>query len=222
MSRPLLTITLPTRDRAAVIDRQLICLRGAIHNLPGQCELLVSDDASRDNTWEMLEQWRQVMAPHLRTRRNARPLGELGNVAACFQEAQGRFVWLVADDGISDEATPSRLAQVIENNPHLAAISLNHGCTVRNDTGKRSRWDGDQTIAGPEFAMAAIREWYQHLAFTSPGVPNGAGTGGGGRLAHRHQEPRLPALHHRLRGPERTGSDPVRIDVRRCGRPRRS
>ena len=101
-ARPLLTIAIPTFNRAeqlrgllAVLEPQLAATRDV--------EVFVSDNASEDATPEVIAAAQAIYAAtgaRLRTHRHLSNLGSDANFAFCFREALGSFFWMCGDDDL--------------------------------------------------------------------------------------------------------------------------
>jgi glycosyltransferase involved in cell wall biosynthesis len=107
-SQPLLTIAIPTYNRRKYLEELLICLEP---QLAGQhdVELLVSDNASTDDTQEMVEGFRQ-RGLQIRYIRNEENIGADGNFLQCFRLATGKYLWIFGDD---DLLTPKAIGQIL-------------------------------------------------------------------------------------------------------------
>ena len=97
-ARPLLTLAIPTYNRAAYLATLLTSLAPQLSRAP-QVELLISDNASTDDTPDVV---RRFMAEGMRCRylRNASNLDADPNFLQCYQQASGRFVWIFGDDDV--------------------------------------------------------------------------------------------------------------------------
>jgi abequosyltransferase len=106
--RPLLTIAIPTYNRAGCL-REL--LSGLAAQLKGESrvELLISDNASPDETPSVVQ---DLVAQGLSIRylRNAQNIGADANFLQCFERAQGKYVWLFSDD---DLIVPGGVAKIV-------------------------------------------------------------------------------------------------------------
>ncbi|WP_158819788.1 glycosyltransferase [Granulicella sp. S156] len=113
--RPLLTIAIPTFNRAVHLAELLAVLEPQLAAYP-QVELLVSDNASEDTTPQILAAAQERFAAQgipLVIHRHAVNVGADANFVSCYHRARGRFFWLCGDD---DLIVPGGLAQVM---PHL-------------------------------------------------------------------------------------------------------
>lgn len=111
---PLLTIAIPTYNRARFLAESLAVLGPQIQQLaqqhPGEVELLISDNASVDATANLLDATEQDGLP-LRRLLQPENIGSDRNFVACFRAARGRYFWLCGDDDI---LRPGAVAAVLD------------------------------------------------------------------------------------------------------------
>jgi abequosyltransferase len=123
---PLLTIALPTYNRADLLDRQLKWLADEVTGLDGRCEVLVSDNCSTDATPEVIERWSTAFGGiPVRHRRHRRNLGAVRNIFSCIEDAAGRFVWTISDDDPFDDGTVGFVLDQLSGSPDLELLVLN-------------------------------------------------------------------------------------------------
>jgi glycosyltransferase involved in cell wall biosynthesis len=96
--RPLLSFTIPTCNRAKYLDQLLGALLKQLHG-ESRVELIVSDNASTDNTPAVVEAYRQQGLP-IRYLRNQANHGPDFNILQCYEQAAGRYVWIFGDDDL--------------------------------------------------------------------------------------------------------------------------
>lgn len=111
MTRPLLTIAIPTYNRARELDRQLEWAVNAIDGRWDDIELIVSDNASPDETPHVCQNWRQRSGNRIGVFRQPSNLGLVRNALFCIEQARGAYTWLVSDD---DRIAPHTLNHVLE------------------------------------------------------------------------------------------------------------
>ncbi len=110
--RPLLTIAVPTFNRAEQLRGLLEVLEPQIAGTP-QVEVFLSDNASEDHTPEVIacaKQRFEAAGARLRTHRHAENVGADANFAFCFHQAAGRFFWICGDD---DRIVPGAVHEVL-------------------------------------------------------------------------------------------------------------
>lgn len=95
---PLLTIAIPTYNRVAYLGDLLSSLFDQLLTEPF-VELIISDNASSDETPVLINEYRRRGLP-LRYIRNETNLGADGNILQCFEQARGKYVWIIGDDDI--------------------------------------------------------------------------------------------------------------------------
>lgn len=101
---PLVTIAVPTFNRAALLQD---CLAAALSQTYGNFEVLVSDNASTDETAEILTSLSDRRLHFVRQEIN---IGLLRNLNALLEHARGEFVVFVPDD---DTIAPGMLERCI-------------------------------------------------------------------------------------------------------------
>jgi abequosyltransferase len=106
--KPLLTIAIPTYNRAWCLKELLSGLAGHLKDEP-RVELLISDNASPDETPSLIQNFRAQGLP-IRYLRNAENIGPDANFVQCFEEARGKYVWIFSDD---DLILPGAVAKIL-------------------------------------------------------------------------------------------------------------
>jgi glycosyltransferase involved in cell wall biosynthesis len=113
---PLVTIAIPTFNRASLLKD---CITSALSQTYRNFEVLVSDNASTDETWETLSEFANR---NLRVIRQSTNIGLLPNWNACLAEARGDYVVFVSDD---DKISPwllERCIEVVKDHPEIPII----------------------------------------------------------------------------------------------------
>lgn len=98
-ARPLLTIAIPTYNRAAYLDRSFEHHLTAFNAAGIDFEIFVSDDCSPDNTAEIVAKWSE-RDRRVRAVRHSENLGPYGNFLHCYRQARGEFIVWVGDDDL--------------------------------------------------------------------------------------------------------------------------
>ncbi|BCL38062.1 glycosyltransferase family 2 protein [Nostoc sp. MS1] len=125
----LLTISLPTYNRAKLLDKQLAWLANAIKGFESECEIIISDNCSEDNTPEIIKKW-QMALPNttFHANRHSKNLGVMRNIAYCLNAATSKYVWTISDDDrIEDTAIPY-LIKTLKESANLSLLILNFSC----------------------------------------------------------------------------------------------
>jgi glycosyltransferase involved in cell wall biosynthesis len=102
---PLITIAIPTFNRASWLHD---CVASGLSQTYRNFEIVVSDNASIDNTQEVLKQFSD---PRLRVIRQQNNVGFIPNWNACLAHAKGEYIIFVSDD---DRIAPYLLERCIE------------------------------------------------------------------------------------------------------------
>lgn len=134
LDRPLLTIAIPTYNRSQLLGALLGILAPQLAGHP-EVELLISDNASPDNTQEVVQQFIDA-GLSIRYRRHPENIGSDANFVACFQMARGKYFWLFGDDDI---IVPGALDEVLS---HLA--SQEYDLIYATSYGFREDWKAER------------------------------------------------------------------------------
>lgn len=134
---PLLTIGIPTYNRAATLRECLARLLADLEPCAARVEVIVSDNASADDTPAVLagaeSQWRGRL--RLRCTRQETNVGVSRNVVSLFYAARGRyFMFLGDDDCLSAPTIPELLAVLDSPDAPVAVI--------------QARWNGRTRVPG--------------------------------------------------------------------------
>lgn len=169
--RPLVSILLIAYRQPGTVGD---ALRGALAQRYQPLEILASDDASGDGTWEALcEAAAGYSGPHrLVLNRNERNLGIGAHLSLLAQRAQGELLVVAAGDDVS---LPQRVERLVEawlaheRRPDLLASALAdldaegrvHGQIVPDDLGAYATLA--QWAARPPHVIGAAQAWTKRL-----------------------------------------------------------
>lgn len=125
MSKPILSICIPTYNRANWLRSSLWNWLSQVKQTNGLVELIVCDNASEDNTKQIIEEaceWGDFQYYC-----NSKNIGAIRNMYRLVHElAQGEFVWVVGDDDLPNVEALSRVLDIIQNNLNVNYIYANY------------------------------------------------------------------------------------------------
>jgi len=131
---PLLSVTIPTYNRASVLERALASLIPQVRDFAAEIELVISDNCSTDSTGDVIQSC-VAANPDLRIRvhLNLENEGFFGNAVRCRALARGKFMWLLSDDDFVAPETVDRILSVLrtESPAFIFLKSAPEGATVR-------------------------------------------------------------------------------------------
>lgn len=104
--QPKVTIAIPTYNRAAFLTE---ALDSALAQTYKNIEVIVSDNASTDNTLQLLENYTDDRLTIIQQKTN---LGMVGNWNACLEKASGEFFILLSDDDFLDPTAIEKMANI--------------------------------------------------------------------------------------------------------------
>lgn len=122
----LLTINIPTFNRAQLLDKQLAWLSQAIKGFESECEIFISDNCSTDRTQQVIEKWQKIIDNvTFRTSKNSVNLGVMANIICCLKNASGKYVWTIGDDDPIQERTLGYVLMILKRHPDLTLMYMN-------------------------------------------------------------------------------------------------
>jgi abequosyltransferase len=122
----LLTIAIPTFNRAHLLDRQLAWLANSINSFESECEIIISDNCSTDTTPKVIQKWQPIFAStQLHINRNSENIGAIKNIAYCINNATSKYVWTISDDDTIYDQTLAYVLKNLRANPELSLLILN-------------------------------------------------------------------------------------------------
>ena len=124
----LLSITIPTYNRAPILDEQIAKLKSEFEALSDaereQVEIFISNNASTDDTADVIARW-QAAFPELHVFHQPNNIGAVRNISWCLCNANGQYAWALSDD---DPLVPGALSKVLERlnrYPDIGVMMLN-------------------------------------------------------------------------------------------------
>jgi glycosyltransferase involved in cell wall biosynthesis len=124
-ARPILSICIPTFNRAELLDLMLRSIGPQIAEHSDQVELIVADNCSPDGT-EAVVRRAQRVAP-IRYHRHATNIGWTKNVFALTGDlAQGEYFWLLGDDDMLLKGKLKPILETVRTNADCDCFFVNH------------------------------------------------------------------------------------------------
>lgn len=120
MTRPVLSICIPTYNRARYLAILLGMLQVELPKLPFSYEVIVSDNASTDNTTEIVEQFSAAFP--IRYVRSGVNIGAVGNYHYSRGLASGEFSLYLADDDMLEVSGVVHAIRQMQANPDIGVL----------------------------------------------------------------------------------------------------
>lgn len=129
---PLLSIGIPTYNRSSILKELLATLSPVIIELQGEVEILISDNASTDETANIVDSFISKNS-YIRFHSSPENLGFDANVNNVMKLSSGNYVWLLGDDDYVREDAIKYILSVIKNHPDTAYILMNYSSRFSED-----------------------------------------------------------------------------------------
>ncbi|MDF5711374.1 MAG: glycosyltransferase family 2 protein [Nostoc sp. S4] len=122
----LLTIAIPTYNRAKLLDKQLTWLAQAIKGFEDDCEILVSDNCSTDNTQQVIQKWQTILSTiAFKSNKNSQNLGVVKNIMYCLNSTTTKYVWTIGDDDPIQDRAIAYVISKLRQHEDLSLLFLN-------------------------------------------------------------------------------------------------
>ncbi|MBW4560099.1 MAG: glycosyltransferase [Mojavia pulchra JT2-VF2] len=122
----LLTIAIPTYNRAELLDKQLAWLAQAIVGFESDCEILVSDNCSTDTTQDVISKWQLLLTNiTFKSNKNSENLGVMRNIHYCLNFATTKYVWTIGDDDPIQVRSVAYVINKLKQHEDLSLLFLN-------------------------------------------------------------------------------------------------
>lgn len=120
---PMLTICIPTYNRADCLVALLDTLRTELAALPGRVRVVIGDNASTDHTPEVTRAFVAVV-PDTLVLRHKHNLGPDENFCLCIAQVETDYFWIIGDDDLPRRGLIAALLTMLEQaKPDLAYIN---------------------------------------------------------------------------------------------------
>jgi len=124
----LLSIAIPTYNRANCLENLLKEITTQIKEIRGLVEICLSNNASTDNTREVVMSFKNKYPSLIKYNENEKNLGYDKNLIKVVEMSAGKFVWLLGDDDMVVKGGIKKVASFINNHcdRKTALIILGH------------------------------------------------------------------------------------------------
>jgi glycosyltransferase involved in cell wall biosynthesis len=163
---PLLSICIPTYNRARRLRVMLQAVLPQIAEHAGEVELWISDNASTDETQLVVEESRRL-GP-INYSHSDRNVGAASNVIKCAAElARGEFVWVLGDDDLLRLGALKRVLAKLEEHRELDLIYFNFRFANYPGQWPEEAFGGYEGqfngVANPELSDRPLRYWFEMI-----------------------------------------------------------
>lgn len=110
----LLTIAIPTFNRAKCLDLCLSQLSPQLYGCESEVDLIISDNCSTDGTYDIVAKY-LALHPNVRYIKNSHNIGPDENFIRCFKEADSKYVLIFGDDDVMHDHALNYILDIIRH-----------------------------------------------------------------------------------------------------------
>lgn len=125
-NKPLVSILIPNYNYAKYLR---YCLDSVISQTYNNIEIIVQDNASTDNSYEILIEYQEKylkgqIDKYINVGRNKRNVGSDKNSTICANKAEGKYLMFLSSDDALKETYVERCVEILENNPYASMVMV--------------------------------------------------------------------------------------------------
>ncbi len=126
MNNTILSICIPTYNRAQYLKKTLTSIVSQFKNedIRRQVEIVISDNASEDNTREVVEEFKNRFE-NVKYFRNNKNLGFDRNLYNAIRKSEGLFCWTLNDDKILNSNALDYMLNILKSNQTIGFFCVN-------------------------------------------------------------------------------------------------
>src|SRR3989344_5983711 len=144
--KPLLSICIPTYNRAEKLQQCLhhIAIQLNDEGLNTAIEVVVSDNASQDNTAQIVKKFQESFG-NIRYFRNEKNLGIDKNIINSVVKANGKYCWHIGDDDFIQNGALTFLVDFLSKK-EVALLTVNYRFFIDSDTSLRKNANMNEAL----------------------------------------------------------------------------
>ncbi len=168
---PLVTIAIPTLNRVELLR---LTLGSALNQTYRNIEILVSDNASEDGTWDLLQ---AVTDERVRIHRRPVRLSMYAHWNVILKEARGSYFLLLSDDDILEPHAIEQMVSVFDSNPSAGCVFCggsiidSEGRQIMPGKGAKAQLSAEEMILG--FFRSELDLWPCAILFRLGDIEQG-------------------------------------------------
>lgn len=169
MQKILLTIGIPTYNRATYLDRCLNSIISQFDNVEQQdIELIIANNASTDNTKDIVSTYsKKAKITYYENKVN---LGPDSTCSICFDKANGKYVWVLGDDEFLIEGSLKLIVDLLKNK-NYGDVYL-HCIPFHKEEELDETPVHEATIVSYKDPLAYIKQLHFYVTFISGNIIN--------------------------------------------------
>ena len=157
LQKPLVSVVIPSYNQGRFIEKAIFSVLA--QDFTGY-ELLISDDASSDNSWEIIQ---SINDHRLQTFKQNKNLGPVGNLVFLIKKSRGKYIALLNSDDYWLAGKLGKQVEIMESDSKLGACFT--WADLVDETGKKST--GSEAMWHDVFNQPnrTQAEWLNHFFF---------------------------------------------------------
>lgn len=156
MTEPLVSILIPNYNYARYLPE---CLDSVLSQTYNNIECVISDNASTDNSWEIIESYREKFKKRgyiFKTFHNEKNMGSSFNCRQCKDNSTGDYTYYLCSDDSIEPTLIERAMKIFARSDEIGLVIFNRNDMDENGTKKESIPFYNESCIIPGEAQAAV------------------------------------------------------------------
>ena len=161
-----LSICIPTYNRGEYIGETIASI---VEQMTDEVELVISDNASTDNTAEVVGSY-QSKYPGIRYVRLSENKGADRNFLNVVDEASGDYCWFMGSDDVAEPGSIARIMSYLERYPEVSGLSVNQimystdmASRIRDTHMAAGTLDADRVFDDAETCFSSLGQYFGYI-----------------------------------------------------------
>lgn len=133
MANPLISVCIPTYNGAKYIEAALASIYKQTYT---NIEIIISDDASSDNTLDLIKNYKEDSIFPIRIYHH-KPSGIGANWNHCISQATGAYIKFLFQDDLLEPSCITDMVQVFEENPNIGLVTCKRHVLIELETDRK-------------------------------------------------------------------------------------
>ena len=162
MKDSLISICIPTYNRAERLEQSLKSTIGVIEKIPEFC-LCISDNASSDNTCDKINEFKKIY-PNIEVNKNEVNLGFKKNFINVLSMANSKYCWLMGDDDYLVDDGTREVARYVADSDNTYDLIIVNGFSGSKPVEQKTKIFTDRNDV--LFYLGAHMSWISSIIFS--------------------------------------------------------
>lgn len=164
MTNKLLTIVIPTFNRAVSVSRLLAGIESEVTRLAHEVDVIIGNNASTDETQQVLVDFKQ-RHPSAIVIQHEQNLGAEENFCRCIDASRSRYFWIIGDDDLPKKGLVTRVVDFLRSKePDLLYLSSEWKLDISGESEAHADVQSEPVFYSAEAFTRKVNVWVTFIS----------------------------------------------------------